>query len=103
MSEAIPMEKKEDETVQSASFASAAETVKLVKPIRGMTEILLREPSASDLRGVKLLDVINMDTMSLEVVVPRLAMNGFTKDDFLNLHPKDMLNIGLQVSGFFAL
>ncbi|MCY7295093.1 phage tail assembly protein [Alteromonas sp. a30] len=102
MSEANPMASMEGET-QSVSNTGAAVTVKLVKPIRGMAEILLREPSASDLRGVKILDVINMDTMSLEVVVPRLSMNGFTKDDFLNLHPKDMLNIGLQVSGFFAL
>ena len=81
----------------------AAAVVDLSKPVRGMDHIPLRHPSASDLRGIKLLDLINMDTVSLELVVPRIAMNGFTKHDFLNLEPKDMFSIGLQVSGFFAL
>jgi hypothetical protein len=81
-------------------------TVPLSKPIkRGdqeIAEITLRKPAAGELRGLKLMDVINMDVASLSVLLPRIATPTLTRADVEALALPDLLDIGVEVTNFFA-
>jgi hypothetical protein len=81
-------------------------TVNLSKPIkRGeqeITAIVLRKPTAGELRGLKLMDVINMDVNALSVLLPRIATPTITRTDVESLALPDLLEVGVEVTNFFA-
>lgn len=80
-------------------------TVTLEYPIqRGeqkITAITLRRPRAGELRGVKLMDLLQMDVAALHVVLPRVTSPVLTAHDVAALEPADMMQLGAEVSGFF--
>jgi len=80
-------------------------TVTLDYPIqRGeqtITAITLRRPRAGELRGVKLMDLVQMDTSALHVVLPRISSPVLTTHDVAALEPADIMQLGAEVSGFF--
>lgn len=77
--------------------ASAERSVTL----RDGKRVTLREPTAGELRGIKLLDVLQMDAAAHAELIPRLTDN-LTKAGFYTLKPGDMMAIMAEVVGFFA-
>lgn len=79
------------------------EGVPLDFPIkRGATEIThvpLRKPSAGELRGVKLTELLQMDVGALQTVLPRISP--LTQAEVQQLDPADLTELGTQVVGFF--
>lgn len=78
--------------------------VTLDQPIkRGNTEIAsitLRKPSSGELRGVLLIDLLNMDVSSLIKVIPRISNPGITAPEAAGMDPADLLAIGSKISSF---
>lgn len=76
--------------------------VELDTPIlRGKTEIsviTLRRPTAGELRGIHLSELLQMDVASLIKLIPRISeLNEYEAG---RLDPADMVAVGVKVSGF---
>ncbi|MHA6195523.1 phage tail assembly protein [Pseudomonas wadenswilerensis] len=81
-----------------------SKTVTLTRPLkRGdqeITEVTLREPSAGELRGLEMFDVIRMGVNAHRILVPRIS--NITANEFDALSPRDLLSVNTEVVGFFT-
>ena len=89
---------------KSTASVVPTETVELDTPImRGskkVTHIDLRKPLVGALRGVTLVDVLNMDVQALTKVIPRISDPALTENDIRNLDPADLVQLGTVVTNF---
>ncbi|SOC56458.1 Phage tail assembly chaperone protein, E, or 41 or 14 [Chromohalobacter canadensis] len=88
-----------------AQVAQAISTiVELDTPIkRGeqtIEQITLRKPSAGELRGVNLADVLQMQTDALIKLIPRLSTPSLTDKEAARLDPADLVQCGGEIAGF---
>lgn len=65
-----------------------------------ITEIGLRTPSAGELRGIKLADLLQMDVDAVMVVLPRITSPSLTAAEIAGMDPADLLSAAAQVSSF---
>jgi hypothetical protein len=81
-------------------------TVVLDTPIRrGATvidSITLRKPNSGELRGLNLVELINMDVACLIKVLPRISIPGITAPEAASMDPADLLALGTRVAGFLV-
>ena len=79
-------------------------TVALDTPIkRGngfITEVTLRKPSAGELRGVSLAELLQMKVDALHTVLPRITNPILHKQDMATLDPADLVSMATVVVGF---
>lgn len=79
-------------------------TVTLDTPIkRGNTTIdtiTLRKPASGELRGVHLVELLNMDVATLIKILPRISSPGITAPEAAGMDPADLLACGSKISGF---
>lgn len=79
-------------------------TVVLDSPIRrGVTTIdsvTLRKPSSGELRGVSLVELLQMDVASLIKVVPRISSPTLTAIEVSGMDPADLLALSSKISVF---
>ena len=79
--------------------------VTLTRPIvRGETSVdfvTLREPDAGAMRGLKLLDVMQMDVSALIRLIPRIAEPYLAEAEVALMGPADIARLGMAVVGFF--
>ena len=71
--------------------------------VRGKTRIdtiTLRKPQAGELRGVNLVELLNMDVASLIKILPRISSPGITAPEAAGMDPADLVAIGSKISGF---
>jgi len=61
----------------------------------------VRRPGSGELRGLKLVEVLNMDVSALCVLLPRVTNPTLTTADVAGLDPADLLQFGMEVAGFF--
>ena len=96
-------------STEAAALAEAVaqrdpNTVTLDTPIkRGngfITEVTLRKPSAGELRGVSLAELLQMKVDALQTVLPRITNPLLHKQDMATLDPADLVNMGTVVVGF---
>lgn len=80
------------------------ETIALDTPIvRGETQIttiVLRKPASGELRGVSLIDLAQMDVLSLRKVLPRITTPSLTDFEIGRMDPADLLQCGVAVGSF---
>lgn len=62
--------------------------------------IVLRKPSAGELRGVTLTDLLQMDVAALTKVIPRISDPALTEAEVARMDPADLVQIGGTVAGF---
>lgn len=91
-----------EETTQAANPNEAVIT--LDKPFtRGSNTIdslTLRKPASGELRGVSLLELMQMDVQALSKVLPRITNPSLTTQEVATMDPADLLACGVAVSGF---
>ena len=96
-------------STEAAALAEAVaqrdpNTVTLDTPIkRGngfITEVTLRKPSAGELRGVSLAELLQMKVDALQTVLPRITQPMLHKIEMQALDPADLVNLGTVVVGF---
>lgn len=79
-------------------------TVNLDTPIiRGktyFTSVTLRKPSSGELRGVHLVDLLNLDVTALLKVLPRITTPAITAPEAAGMDPADLLACGNKVAHF---
>ncbi|WHS62255.1 phage tail assembly protein [Pseudomonas sp. G2-4] len=79
-------------------------TVILDTPIiRGKSvidSITLRKPQSGELRGVQLVELLNMDVATLIKILPRISNPGITAPEAACMDPADLLACGSKISGF---
>lgn len=84
---------------------SDTKTVTLTKPVqRGDTtiaSIVLREPSASDMRGLKLTEMMQMDVATMIRLIPRVSNPGLAPDEVAAMTGADLMALSTTVVGFF--
>jgi hypothetical protein len=94
---------KPEETTETLP-AIEDNTVTLDTPIiRGKTTIdtiTLRKPASGELRGVQLVELLNMDVASLIKVIPRISSPGITAPEAAGMDPADLLACGSKITGF---
>ncbi len=66
-----------------------------------ITGITLRKPDAGSLRGIKLVDLMQMDVGSITTLLPRISTPTLTPHDITKLDPADLVAIGAEVVSFF--
>lgn len=106
---------KTQETNNAEATAAAApatapgiptETVELDTPLtRGsqtVTTVIVRKPLAGALRGVTLMDVMQMDVQALTRVLPRITEPAITEVEIRNMDPADLVQLGTAVAGFLV-
>jgi hypothetical protein len=88
-----------------ANNAKQPEPLQLDEPIkRGESEIKevsLRRPDAGSLRGLKMIDVLQMDVSALQTLIPRISQPTLTAADVAAMCPADLLQFGTEVASFF--
>ncbi|MET3234347.1 UNVERIFIED_ORG: hypothetical protein ABIC54_006568 [Burkholderia sp. 1263] len=87
--------------VNSAATSRPGVVVLDVPITRGdtkITEIVLRKPSAGELRGTSLNALVNLDVDALAKVLPRISM--LNEFDVQQLDPADLVQLGVAFAGF---
>lgn len=64
--------------------------------------IALRRPSSGDLRGCKLLDLLQMDVDAVIKVLPRVANEIASEQVALKLDPSDLAKVAKELVSFFS-
>lgn len=79
-------------------------TVDLEEPInRGdttITSITLRRPNAGELRGLSVIDLVQMKTDALFALLPRISDPMLTPADLNSMNPADFMQLGTSVAQF---
>ena len=92
-------------TTTTATTPQPAGT-KLHRPIvRGehtITHLQLREPSAGELRGLSLAELLQMQTTALVTLLPRVTEPPITKPEASALSAADLITLGGEVLGFLV-
>ena len=65
-----------------------------------VTELNLRRPTAGELRGVKLLDLCQMETGAVCKVLTRISSPGLSDADTARLDPADLMAIAAEIVAF---
>lgn len=79
--------------------------VELDEPIKRGEQIVdtitLRRPKAGELRGLSLVDLAQMDVVSLQRVLPRISVPTLSEADVAAMCPADLLALAVELAGFF--
>ena len=95
-----------NETTEQPDVQQLADnnTVTLDTPIRRGTtsieSITLRKPNSGELRGVSLVELLQMDVGSLIKVLPRISSPSVTAIEVAGMDPADLLALSSKISGF---
>lgn len=80
------------------------EVVPLETPLkRGsatVNEITVRKPMSGGLRGVSLVDIMNLDVSALHKVLPRITTPSLTEAEVKTLDIVDLIQLGTALNGF---
>ena len=64
--------------------------------------ISVRKPKSGELRGLKLVDLMQMDVSALLVVLPRITQPPLSPQQVSDLDLRDMTKFGTKIIGFFG-
>lgn len=67
-----------------------------------VSSLALREPTSGEMRGLKLLDVLQMDVTALITLIPRISVPALTPAEVAGLPPVALAKLGAAVVGFFS-
>lgn len=81
-------------------------TITLDYPIQRGEQVIaaikLRKPNAGELRGIKLVELLQIDVSAVAALLPRITEPTLTAADVNKLDPADLVAIGTLAAGFFV-
>ena len=98
-------------TSQPAEAAAPVPTrptisVQLEEPVKraggDVSAVTVRRPRVGDLRGLNLMDVVQMKTEALVTLLPRVTSPTLVAHEIENMCPADFTNLASEVVLFFA-
>lgn len=99
-------DQKKVDTASTKPALANVERIELDTPLdRGghsVTHIDIQKPLAGALRGVSLVDVINLDVTALAKVLPRITAPALTEIEINKMDPADLVQLGTVVAGFLV-
>ena len=100
------MTTKKDTQITAADPANTHEAVTLSGGIRRgetlITAVVLRQPTAGELRGTNLLDVMQMNVDAMLKLIPRISTPTLHEPELARLDPADFTALATKVVGFFV-
>lgn len=67
-----------------------------------ITEVSVTEPTTGALRGIKLVNLLQMDVATLAVLLPRITTPALLPEDVAALKPVDFMKLANEVISFFV-
>lgn len=104
-------DKTEAQAIESTDTQATApgvptEVVELETPLqRGKTlvkEITVRKPMSGGMRGVSLVDIMNLDVAALTKVMPRITTPALTEAELKTMDIVDLVQLGTALNGFLT-
>lgn len=90
--QAEPVKNPNEETVDLDGHIVRGEQI--------ITSVTLRKPMSGELRGVSLVDLMNLDVIALRKVLPRITSPALTDIEIGRMDPADLVQCGVAVAGF---
>ncbi|REC94890.1 phage tail assembly protein [Kushneria indalinina] len=91
---------------EKATTAHVSDPIELDTPIkRGeqtIDSVSVRKPSAGELRGVNLSDVLQLQTDAIMKLIPRLSVPSITEHEARQMDPADLVQLGGEIAGFLV-
>ncbi|QKV52640.1 phage tail assembly protein [Comamonas antarctica] len=91
---------------ENQTTANDENTVKLDQPLKrgeqNIESVTLRKPRSGELRGIKLTELLNLDVVALQLLMPRITTPTLTAQDVAALDPADLTELGVRVASFFV-
>ena len=88
--------------MENPNSANITLNVPLKTSDKPITSFSMRKPSAGELRGVKLFDMMQGDTAAYIEVLPRVTTPALTKGQASSLDLSDILQVMEKVGDWFA-
>lgn len=97
--------------VQASTTATAAQNldvrevtldVPLKRPNGDLCKVLVRRPNGGALRGLSLFDLMRMDVVAIQTVLPRITEPMIHKHEVQRIDPADLVVLGTEVAAFLA-
>lgn len=67
-----------------------------------ITHIQVRKPNAGALRGLSLVEVLQMNVTALQTLLPRVTEPPLLKQEVATMDPADLVSLGTEVVGFLV-
>lgn len=64
--------------------------------------VVVRKPKARALRGLSLVNLLQLDVNSIATVAPRVTTPSMTENDVFELDPADLTKLSTEIIGFFV-
>jgi len=72
----------------------------IIRGKNSLNTLSLRKPQSGELRGVQLVELLNMDVTTLIKILPRITSPSITAPEAASMDPADLLACGSKISGF---
>ncbi len=90
--------------MQQTMPETTLKTVELENAIRRgndeLTQIQLRKPKTGELRGLNVVDILNMDVNAISTLLPRISTPALTKDEVQELPVEDFVLLAGETVSF---
>lgn len=90
----------------SVTITSNDKVVQLDEAIKRGDSVIqtvsLRKPTAGDLRGINLMELMQLNVNALQEVLPRVTTPSLAKHEISGMDPADLLEMGASVASFLA-
>lgn len=81
-------------------------TVTLEEPIKreggDVTTLTIRKPASGELRGLSLVELLNLDVTALHKLLPRLTLPAITEHEARQLSVADLVQCGTEIVSFLV-
>jgi len=67
-----------------------------------ITTVAVQEPTTGALRGIKLVNLLQMDVATVSVLLPRITQPALLPDEVAALKPVDFMKLTNEVISFFV-
>lgn len=89
-----------DEAIDNTNERTVELDGAIVRGSQTITSIILRKPMAGELRGVSLVELMQMEVLALRKVLTRITTPTLTDIEIGRMDPADLLQCGVAVAGF---
>ena len=77
-------------------------TAEIVRGEKKIKKIVLVQPTVMALKGLKMMDVIQMDVDAYVTLLPRISTPTLTKADITAMNPVDFTALATEIVSFFV-
>lgn len=89
-------------TAQNPDVREITLDVPLKRPNGDLCKVLVRKPNSGALRGLSLVELLQMNTTALHTIIPRITEPMIHKAEAHLIDPADLVAIGTEVAGFLV-